>query len=57
MARALLLAAAVVARAVVDPAQLAAVATVSLSGRSLMAAFAADVAAFTAERRRKQAGV
>jgi|BogFormECP03_OM2_1039629.scaffolds.fasta_scaffold135496_2 hypothetical protein len=57
MARALLLAAAVIARAVIDPAQLAAMATMSLSGRPLMAAFAADVAAFTAERTRKQAGV
>jgi aquaporin Z len=52
-----LLAAAVVARAIVDPAQLAAMATMSLAGRSLMAAFAADVAAFLAERSRKQAGV
>jgi glycerol uptake facilitator-like aquaporin len=52
-----LLAAAVVARAIVDPAQLAATATMSLAGRSLMAAFAADVAAFMAERSRKQAGV
>ena len=49
--------AAVVAPAVVDPAQLAAMATMSLTGRSLMAAFAADVAAFVAERSRKQAGV
>jgi hypothetical protein len=57
MARAPLFAAAVVARAVVDPAQLAAMATMSLSGRPLMAAFAADVAAFTAERTHKQAGV
>ena len=45
-----LLAAAVVARAVVDPAQLAATATMSLTGRSLMAALAADVAAFAAAR-------
>jgi aquaporin Z len=52
-----LLAAAVVARAVADPAQLAATATMSLTGRSLMAAFAADVAAFVAERSRKRAGV
>jgi glycerol uptake facilitator-like aquaporin len=52
-----LLAAAVVARAVVDPAQLAATATMSLTGRSLMAAFAADAAAFVAERSRKRAGV
>jgi hypothetical protein len=37
-----LLAAAVVARAVVDPAQLAATATMSLTGRSLMAAFVAE---------------
>src|ERR1700739_1557514 len=36
--------AAVVARGVVDPAQLAGVATLSLAGRSLMAAFAADAA-------------
>jgi glycerol uptake facilitator-like aquaporin len=52
-----LLAAAVVARAVVDPAQLAAVATMSLTGRSLMAAFAADVAALVAEPSHKRAGV
>jgi len=52
-----LLAVAVVARAVVDPAQLAAMATMSLTGRSLMAAFAAEVAAFVAERSRKRAGV
>jgi glycerol uptake facilitator-like aquaporin len=53
-----LLAAAVVARAVVDPAQLAATATMSLTGRSLMAALAADVAAFVAAQvSRKRAGV
>jgi glycerol uptake facilitator-like aquaporin len=52
-----LLAAVVVARAVVDPAQLAATATMSLAGRSLMAAFAADVYAFVAERSRTRAGV
>jgi glycerol uptake facilitator-like aquaporin len=52
-----LLAAAVVARAIVDPAQLAATATMSLAGRSLMAAFAADLAALVAEQSRKQAGV
>ena len=52
-----LLAAAVVARAVADPAQLAATATMSLTGRSLMAAFAADAAAFVAKRSRKRAGV
>jgi hypothetical protein len=49
--------AAVVTRAVADPAQFAAMATMSLTGRSLMAALAADVAAFVAERSRKQAGV
>jgi aquaporin Z len=49
--------AAVVARAVADPAQLAAMATMSLTGRSLMAAFAPDVAALAAERSRKQAGL
>jgi aquaporin Z len=50
------LVAAVVARAVVDPTQLAATATMSLTGRSLMAAFAADAGAFVAERSRKRAG-
>jgi aquaporin Z len=49
--------AAVVARAVADPAQLAATATMSLTGRSLMAALAADVAALAAERSHKRAGV
>jgi glycerol uptake facilitator-like aquaporin len=48
--------AAVVARGVVDPAQLAGVATMSLAGRSLMAAFAADAARFVAARSREQAG-
>jgi aquaporin Z len=47
---------AVVARGVVDPAQLAGVATMSLAGRSIMAAFAADVARFVAARSREQAG-
>jgi aquaporin Z len=47
--------AAVVARGVVDPAQLAGVATMSLAGRSLMAAFAADAARFVAARSREQA--
>jgi aquaporin Z len=47
----------VVARAVVDPTQVAATATMSLTGRSLMAGFAADVAAFVAEGLRNQAGV
>jgi hypothetical protein len=49
--------AAVVARAVADPARLAAMATMSLTGRSLMAAFAVDVVALAAEGSRKQAGV
>jgi aquaporin Z len=49
--------AAVVARAVADPAQLAAMATMSLAGRSLMAAPAADVAHLAAARSRKRAGV
>ena len=48
--------AAVVARGVVDPAQLAGVATMSLAGRSLMAAFAADAARLVAARSREQAG-
>jgi aquaporin Z len=48
--------AAVVARGVVDPAQLAAVATMSLAGRSLMAGFAADAAGLVAARSRDQAG-
>jgi aquaporin Z len=48
--------AAVVARGVVDPAQLAGVATMSLAGRSIMAAFAADAARLVAARSREQAG-
>jgi aquaporin Z len=48
--------AAVVARGVVDPAQLAGLATMSLAGRSLMAAFAADAARLVAARSREQAG-
>jgi aquaporin Z len=50
------LVAAVVARGVVDPGQLAGVATMSLAGRSLMAAFAADAARLVAARSRDQAG-
>jgi aquaporin Z len=48
--------AAVVTRGVVDSAQLAGVATMSLAGRSLMAAFAADAARLVAARSREQAG-
>jgi hypothetical protein len=48
--------AAAAARAVADRAQVAAMATMPLTGRSLMAALAADVAALAAERSRKQAG-
>jgi aquaporin Z len=48
--------AAVVGRGVVDPAQLAGVATMSLAGRSLMAAFAADAARLVAARSPDQAG-
>jgi len=43
--------------AVVDPAQLAVTATMSLAERSLVIAFAADVAAFVVEDPRKQPGV